>query len=149
MSANSAMSPDVSAYEAQTPDERHLAALMERLPQMQQAQERLERHREARRLCDKFQAVDDLGTATDGLEAQEPLNTPEGRRLYEVLLKEKRAAYRDEKRRLDHDVAHSRFSSVVEAHAACMEPAELAELEEELNRFREDYALTLSKCHGA
>lgn len=136
------------AYEARTPDERHLAALMERLPQMQQIQERLERHREARHLCEKFQAVDDLGSAIDELEAQEPLNTPEGRRLYTVLLNEKRAAYRDEKARLDHDVGRSCFASIVEAHAACLEPAELAELEAELNRFREDYALTLAKCQG-
>lgn len=136
-------------YEARTPDERHLAALMERLPQMQRVQERLERHREARRLCEKFQAVDDLGAAIDGLEAQEPLDTPEGRRLYTVLLNEKRAAYRDEKARLDRDVERSGFASIVEAHAARLDPAELAELERELNRFREDYALTLAKCQGA
>ena len=117
------------AYEARTPDERHLAALMERLPQMQR--------------------VDDLGAAIDGLEAQEPLDTPEGRRLYTVLLNEKRAAYRDEKARLDRDVERSGFASIVEAHAARLDPAELAELERELNRFREDYALTLAKCQGA
>lgn len=137
------------AYEARTADERHLAALMERLPHIQQIQERLDRHRDAVRLCEKFQTVDDLGEAIDGLESQEPLNTPEGQRLYAVLLGEKRAAYHDEKRRLDHDVARSQFASIVEAFSARLETQEVAELEGELNRFREDYALTLAKCQRA
>lgn len=137
------------AYEAKSADERHLAELLKKLPEMQRVHERLEWHREAMRLCAKFQAVDDLGEAIDGLEGCAPLDTPEGRRLYEVLLGEKRAAYRDEKARLDHDVERSRwFSSIAQASAARLAPAELAELESELNRFREDYALTLAKCRG-
>lgn len=136
-------------YEALSADERHLAGLMEHLPRMQQIQEQLERHRDAMRLCEKFQTVDDLDEAIEGLEAQPPLNTPEAQRLYTVLLGEKRAAYRDEKRRLDHDVARSRFANIMEAFSARLEPREVAELEGELNRFREDYALTLAKCQRA
>ena len=144
-----AISDNAGAYEARTADERHLDALMEQLPAMQEVQGRLERHRAAVRLCEKFRGVDDLGCAIDEIEAQGPLNTPEARQLYDVLLAEKRAAYRDEKARLDSDVARSQFATVVEASAACLAPEEVRSLEEELNRFRDDYALTLAKCQGA
>lgn len=141
--------PAAAPYQARTTDERHLAALMERLPRMEQVMERLQAHREACALWEKYQNVDDLGTAIDGLEAEKPLETPEAQRLYRILLDEKRAAYRDEKARLDHDMARSRFASIIEADAARLEPEQARALEDELNRFREDYALTLAKCQAA
>ncbi len=136
------------AYEAQTPAERHLSTLLEKLPHMQQVQERLEANREAGQILSKYSYVDDLEGDIEQLQAKDPSRDGINPELFEQLLKEKREALTHERTRLAHDLGHSRFSNVAQASQARIPQEEARALEGELARFREDYAYTLSRCQA-
>ncbi len=136
------------AYEAQTPAERHLNTLLEKLPHMQQVKERLEAHREAGQILSKYSYVDDLEGDIEQLQAKDPARDGINPELFEQLLKEKREALTHERTRLAHDLGHSRFSNVAQASQARIPQEEARALEGELARFREDYAYTLARCQG-
>ena len=128
--------------------ECHMRKLLERLPAMRQLQERLRAHRESVMICAQYEAVDDLACAIEILEARDPVNTPEGPRLHAILLGEKRASLAREQARLDHDLATSRFKSIVEAKRAHLSNSEFNELSKKLRDYRNDYAYTLSLCQA-
>ncbi len=136
------------AYEAQTPAERHLCTLIGKLPHMQQVQERLQAHHEAGQILSKYAYVDDLEGDIEQLQVKDPARDGISRELFERLLKEKRDALAREQSRFAHDLAHSRFSNVAQAAQARVSPGEARALEDELARFREDYAYTLARCQS-
>lgn len=136
------------AYEAQTPAERHLCSLLEKLPHMRQVQERLQAHHEAGQILSKSAYVDDLEGDIEQLQAKDSVRDGISRELFEQLLKEKRDALAHEQARFAHDLAHSRFSNVAQASQARVSLGEARALEGELARFREDYAYTLARCQA-
>lgn len=135
-------------YEAQGPSEAHLQHLLEELPRMQQVQARLEAHHAAGQLLAKYACVDDLEGDIEELEGKDSLRDGINPALFATLLSEKRAALKRERARFEHDLARSRFTSVPEAARARIPEGQAQELEGALNRYREDYAYTLSLCQA-
>ena len=127
----------------------HMAALMERLPFITDKWRRYQEHTEAVRICQQFQAVDDLAQSVNVLEHQTPLEIAEYGGLHQKVLDEKRLHLEREKRRLAADLEQSPFNDVQQAHAALIPTSELNSLVREVNRFREEYAYTLTQCQKA
>lgn len=134
------------AYQARNRSEAHMQHLLEELPRMQQIQARLEAHHAAGQVLAKYACVDDLEGDIEELEGKGPLRDGVNPELLATLLSEKRAALGRERARLEHDLARSRFASVPEAARARIPDEEARALEGQLNRYREDYAYTLSRC---
>ncbi len=135
---------DSDRYEACSQVQAHLQALLERLPYMQQVQERLKAHHAAGQLLSKYACVDDLEGDIEELEAKDPARSGVNPDLFERLLKEKRDALAGERARFERDLAASPFASVPEAARARIPQAEALALEDEFNRYRDDYALSLA-----
>ncbi len=138
----------MGAYEAQSATERHMQELLDQLPRMQGIQERLEAHHAAGQILEKYAYVDDLEGDIEELQAKDPARDGVNPELLARLLKEKRGSLVRERARLDHDLAQSRFASVSLAARARIPQAEALALEEELNRYREDYAYSLARCQA-
>lgn len=139
----------MDAYEAQSAAERHMQELLDRLPRMQEIQARLEAHHAAGQILAKYACVDDLEGDIEELEARDPSRDGVNPELLARLIKEKRDSLARERARLDHDLAESRFANVPLAAQARIPQAEALALEEELNRYREDYAYTLARLQAA
>lgn len=136
------------AYQAESANERHLQSLLANMPHMQEIQAKLERHRAAGQVLAKYSCVDDLEGDLEQLESRAFDRDAIDPKLYEQLVNEKRLALRGEKTRFERDLAHSPFASVPEASRARLSEADALALEDELNRFREDYAYTLARCEA-
>lgn len=135
-------------YEARSAAEAHLQGLLERLPHMQQIQERLEAHHAAGQLLSKYAYVDDLEGDIEQLAGKDPVRDGVNPELLARLLKEKRDALARERTRFEHDLAASPFPNVALASRARLGKDEALALEDELNRYREDYAYTLARCQA-
>ena len=131
------------AYQAESANERHLQSLLAEMPRMQEIQAKLERHRAAGQVLAKYSCVDDLEGDLEQLESRTFDRDAIDPKLYEQLVNEKRLALRFER-----DLEHSPFASVPEASRARLPEADALVLEDELNRFREDYAYTLARCEA-
>ena len=138
----------MSAYQAESANERHLQSLLANMPRMQEIQAKLERHRAAGQVLAKYSCVDDLEGDLEQLESREFDRDAIDPKLYERLVSEKRLALRGEKARFERDLAHSPFASVPEASRARLAEVDALALEDELNRFREDFAYTLARCEA-
>ena len=132
-----------------TRTEMHMQELLDDLPHMEDIKDRLAAHREAAQLYAAYQCVEDLEQALEILESRDPAHTPEGPRLYGILLNEKRAALARERARLDHNLARSRFSTIAEVSHALLPAPVVHSYEEELNRYRDDYAYTFARCQSS
>ncbi|MEE8716706.1 MAG: hypothetical protein SOI26_02875 [Coriobacteriales bacterium] len=91
--------------------------LMERLSEMTEKQERYQNHLKAARIVSQAQAV-----------------------------AERRAELEREERRLADELAEGPFSSVEEARQAMLSIVDLAQLSEDIEAYREDYASTIARC---
>lgn len=131
-----------------TYDEMHMQELLDALPHMKDIRDRLAAHREATQVYATYQCVEDLEQALEILESRNPIDTPEGPRLYGILLSEKRSALTRERARLDHNLAHSRFSTIAEVSHAMLPAPVVRFYEEEFNHYREDYAYTFARCQS-
>ncbi len=138
----------MNAYQAESANERHLQSLLADMPRMKEIQAKLERHRAAGQVLAKYSCVDDLEGDLEQLESRAFDRDAIDPKLYEQLVNEKRLALRGEKTRFERDLAHSPFTSVPEASRARLAEADALALEDELNRFREDYAYTLARCEA-
>lgn len=128
---------------------KHMATLMEQLPFMTDKWQRYQKHVKAARICQQFQAVDDLAQSVNVLEHQTPLEIAEYGGLHQKVLDEKRLRLEREKRRLAADLEQSPFNDMQQAHAALIATSELNSLVREVNRFREEYAYTFTQCQKA
>lgn len=138
----------MGAYQAESANERHLQSLLADMARMQEIQAKLERHRAAGQVLAKYACVDDLEGDLEQLESRGFDRDAIDPKLYGQLVNEKRLALRGEKTRFERDLARSPFASVPEASLARLAEADALALEDELNRFREDFAYTLARCEA-
>ena len=137
------------AYVPQTPLEKHLAELLEQLPAMEELQRKLATHKAAAQLCAKHEGIEDLEDALEILAERGAAPTPEGEFLHERLVGEKTRALELEQARLNHDLTHSPFGTMAAAVRALLPQEEVRIYEEQLERFRCDYAYTYDRCRRA
>lgn len=144
----------------------HLGELVERLPQMQAAQARLDRAQTAAEIlrldrehqtCAAMLAManEALAKAQVALEAaqaagdEEDATVEQARR--EVMFRASERGFRigpeqNARLALERALADSPFASAEEARTAAIAPDEEAALREEIASYQQDYATTLARC---